>query len=84
MHYRKTRVVLPGVGYHRPMSKTVILEELLKLPPEELEEIRLRLAELDGSDRIYSDDPLTDNEKALLEARLHDLEKHPEKSIPLG
>jgi putative addiction module component (TIGR02574 family) len=28
------------------------------------------------------DDPLTDDEKALLEARLTDLEKHPEKSIP--
>jgi hypothetical protein len=63
------------------MSKTEILEELPKLTPEEREEIRLKLAELDG-DWLDSNDPLSDKEKALLEARLEDLEKHPEKSIP--
>ncbi len=63
------------------MSKTEILEELPKLTPEEREEIRLKLAELDG-EWLDSDDPLSDKEKALLEARLEDLEKHPEKSIP--
>lgn len=63
------------------MSKTEILEALPKLTPSEREEIRLRLAELDG-DWQDSDDPLNDDEKALLEARLHDLEEHPEKSIP--
>ena len=64
------------------MSKTEILEELPKLTPEEREEIRLRLAELDGKHWLDSDDPLSDKEKALLEDRLDDLEKQPEKSIP--
>jgi hypothetical protein len=64
------------------MSKTEILEELPKLTPEERYEIRLKLAELDGDDWLDSDDPLSDKEKELLEARLDDLEKHPEKSIP--
>jgi hypothetical protein len=63
------------------MSKTEILEELPKLTSEEREEISLKLAELDG-DWLDSDDPLSDQEKALLEARLDDLEKHPEESIP--
>jgi hypothetical protein len=64
------------------MSKTEILEELPKLTPEERQEIRLRLAELDGDDWLDSDDPLSYKEKALLEARLDDVDKHPEKSIP--
>jgi putative addiction module component (TIGR02574 family) len=64
------------------MSKTEILDELPKLTPEEREEIRLKLAELDGNEWLDSDDPLSDKEKALLEARLDDLEKHPDKSIP--
>jgi len=64
------------------MSKTEILEELPKLTPEEREEIRLKLIELDGNEWLDSDDPLSDKEKALLEARLDDLEKHPEKAIP--
>jgi putative addiction module component (TIGR02574 family) len=64
------------------MSKTDILEELPKLTPEEREEIRLKLAELDGNAWLDSDDPLSDKQKALLDARLDDLENHPEKSIP--
>jgi hypothetical protein len=64
------------------MSKTEILEELPKLTPEERQEIRLKLAELDGDDWLDSDDPLSAEQKVLLEARLEDLEKHPEKSIP--
>lgn len=72
-----------GPRYHRPMSKTEILEELPKLTPEEREEIRLKLAELDGNEWLDSDDPLSDKEKALLEARFDDLEKHAEKSTPL-
>lgn len=64
------------------MSKTEILEELQKLTPEERDEIRGKLAEFDGDMWLDSDDPLTDKEKALLEARLEDMEKHPEKSIP--
>jgi putative addiction module component (TIGR02574 family) len=64
------------------MSKVEILEELPKLTTEERQEIRLKLAELDGEAWLDSDDPLTDEEKALLETRLADIEKHPEKSIP--
>ena len=68
--------------YHSSMSKAEILEELPKLTADERNEIRLKLAELDGDDWLDADDPLTDEEKALLEARLADIEQHPEKSIP--
>ena len=64
------------------MSKAEIVEELPKLTPAEREEIRLKLAELDGKDWLDEDDPLSEADKALLEARLLDMEKHPEKSIP--
>jgi len=63
------------------MSKTEILEELPKLTPEERNEIRLKLAELEGG-WLDVDDPLTDEQKGLLEARLEDIEQHPESSIP--
>ena len=52
------------------MSKTEILEELPKLTKTERQEIRLRLAELDSDDWLDDEDPLTDHEKALLDARL--------------
>ncbi len=64
------------------MSKTEILDEILKLNPEERREIRLKLAELDGDEWLDDDDPLTEEQKAMLEARLADIEQHPEKSIP--
>ena len=64
------------------MSKTEILEELPKLTKAERFEIRLKLAELDGDGWLDDDDPLTDEQKALLEARLADMELHPEKAIP--
>ena len=64
------------------MSKIEILEELPKLTKEERFEIRLKLAELDGDGWLDEDDPLTNEQKALLEARLADMELHPEKSIP--
>lgn len=64
------------------MSKTEILEELPKLTKEERFEIRLKLAELDGDNWLDDDDPLTDEQKALLEVRLRDLELRPETSIP--
>jgi putative addiction module component (TIGR02574 family) len=64
------------------MSKAEILEEIPKLTPEEREEIRRKLDELDIGGWLDSDDPLTAEEKALLEARLEDMEKHPGKSIP--
>ena len=64
------------------MTKGEILEELPKLTTEERQEIRLKLAELDGDGWLDAGEPLTDQEKALLDARLADTEKHPEKSIP--
>lgn len=64
------------------MSKTEILEELLRLTADERNEIRLKIAELDGDDWLDADDPLTAEEKALLETRLAEIEEHPEKSIP--
>jgi hypothetical protein len=64
------------------MTKAELLQELSKLTSGERQEIRLKLAELDGDDWLDDDDPLTDEEKALLEARLADMEQHPEKSIP--
>ena len=60
------------------MSKTEILEEIRKLTPEERCEIRLQLAELDGDGWLDDDDPLTDEEKALLDARLAAYEKDPD------
>jgi len=63
------------------MSKTEILEQLPKLTPDERFEIRVKLAELDGDRWLDEDDPLTDEQKALLDARLADMEAHPEKSI---
>ena len=64
------------------MSKAEILAELPKLTAEERAEIQAKLDELGGEGWLDGDDPLTDEQKALLEARLDDLEKHPEKSIP--
>lgn len=64
------------------MSKTEILAELPKLTPEDRFEIRLKLAELDGDRWLDDDDPLTDEQKALLDARLADIEQNPNASIP--
>jgi putative addiction module component (TIGR02574 family) len=63
------------------MSKTEILEQLPKLTPEERYEIRVKLAELDGDRWIDDDDPLTDEQKALLDARLADMEQNPDASL---
>lgn len=52
------------------MSKTEILSELPKLSADERFEIRVKLAELDGDRWLDDDDPLTDEQKALLDARL--------------
>jgi putative addiction module component (TIGR02574 family) len=60
------------------MSKTEILDELPKLTKIERQEIRLKLAELDGDDWVDHEDPLTVHEKALLEARLATYAKDPE------
>jgi putative addiction module component (TIGR02574 family) len=60
------------------MSKVEILEELPKLTTEERKEILLKLAELDGDSWLDAEEPLTDAEKALLEARLAAYEKDPD------
>ena len=64
------------------MSKTEILEELPKLTAEERYEIRLKLAELDGDGWLDDDDPLTDEQKALIESRIEAHEKNPEAAVP--
>lgn len=64
------------------MSKIEILDEILKLTSEERREIRLKLAELDGDGWLDDDDPLTDEQKALIEARIEAHEKNPETAIP--
>jgi len=61
------------------MSKAEILAEIPKLTKEEREEIRLKLAEFDGGDGwMDDDDPLTDAEKALIDARLATYAKDPD------
>jgi putative addiction module component (TIGR02574 family) len=69
-------------GYSFVMSKAEILAEIPKLTKEERHEIRVKLAEMDSDGWLDEDDPLSDADKALLETRLEDMEKHPEKSIP--
>jgi putative addiction module component (TIGR02574 family) len=66
------------------MSKAQILEELMKLTPEERKEVRAKLNEMDPLEDAWldEDDSLSEAQKALLEERLADLERHPEKSIP--
>lgn len=64
------------------MSKAEIVEELPKLTPAERDEIRLKLAEMDGQDWLDDDDSLTDAEKALIEARVAAHESSPETAVP--
>ncbi len=59
------------------MSKVEILEELLELTIAERNEIRLKLAELDGDLWLDDKEPLTNSEKPILEARLAAYEKDP-------
>ena len=60
------------------MSKAEILAEISRLTKEERYEIRVQLAEMDSDGWIEEDDPLTDAEKALIEARLEAHEKNPD------
>ncbi len=60
------------------MSKVEILEELPRLTREERKEVLLRLAEIDGNLWLDDNDPLTDAEKALLDARLAAYERDPD------
>jgi DNA-directed RNA polymerase sigma subunit (sigma70/sigma32) len=62
------------------MSKTEILAELSKLTPEERQEVRLRLAELDHDDWL-DDGALTDKEKSVIEERFRDMDARPDVSI---
>ena len=66
------------------MSKAEILAELPKLTPAELTEIQARIEDLAtyGPDGWRTDCELTDAEKRLIDGRLDDLERHPEKAIP--
>lgn len=57
------------------MSKAEILEELLKLTPEERDEIRRILDEAD-------DDSLTVDELARMDARIAEQEAYPQSAIP--
>jgi putative addiction module component (TIGR02574 family) len=59
------------------MVKTEILEALPKLSPEERQEIRAKLNELDEAECL-DEGELTDQEKAIIEARLDEYERNPE------
>lgn len=59
------------------MSKAEILAQLPQHTPEERDEIRLRLAALDNR-WLDEDDPLTDDQKRLVESRIEAHEKHRE------
>ena len=65
------------------MSKAEILQELPKLTKEERKEIRLKLAELDPDEWLDEDEPLTDEEKKLIDARLAEHQANPESAISL-
>ena len=59
------------------MSKAEILEALPKLSPEERWEIRAKLKELDGEEWLDHGE-LSQEEKAILETRLDEYDRHPE------
>ena len=63
------------------VSKAEIIAELPKLKPEERQELRLRLAELDRDDWV-NEGELSDAEKVIIEQRFRDLEVNPSTSIP--
>jgi len=63
------------------MSKAEIVAELEKLTPEERQEIRIRLAELDNEEWL-DDGALTDQQKALIEERIRNYDS--QKSISWG
>jgi putative addiction module component (TIGR02574 family) len=64
------------------MSTTEILKQLPKLTPQERREIRAKLAELDPDEWLDEDDPLSDADKALIEARIEAHEKNPDAAVP--
>lgn len=64
------------------MSKAEILAALPTLTSAERQEILLKLTELEGNVWLDHDDPLTEEDKALIEARMDAHEKNPESAIP--
>lgn len=64
------------------MSKAEILAEVLKLSKEERDEIRYKLAELDNGGWLDEDDPLTAEEKALIDKRLAEHDADPQSAVP--
>jgi hypothetical protein len=64
------------------MSKAEILEELPRLQADDLAEIQARIEELAGDGWLDTDDPLTDEDKALIEARIEEHDKNPATAIP--
>ena len=64
------------------MSKAEILEALPGLTPEERREIHLRLTELDRDLWLDQDDPVSDQDKALIQTRIDAHERNPETAIP--
>lgn len=60
------------------MSKVEILEALPQLTAEDRQEIREKLNEIDGVEWLDGDDPLTDDEKTLLEVRLAAYQRDPD------
>ena len=63
------------------MSKAEIIAELPRLTKEERYEIRMKLAEIDGGGWLDDDDPLTEEEKRLVDARLREHEENPQSAI---
>ena len=67
------------------MSKVEILEQLPKLTPEERHEVRANLDQLDGIAEdawLDEDDPLSAEDKRLIDARLEAHERNPGAAIP--
>ncbi|MGD0091800.1 MAG: addiction module protein [Planctomycetota bacterium] len=60
------------------MSRAEIIEQLPKLSAEDRAAIRDKLDELDGNGWLDDDEPLTGEQKALLDARLEAYEKNPD------
>lgn len=63
------------------MTNIEILTELPKLTPEERQEVRELLAQIDGTDWL-DDGELTGEEKALIDVRLDEGERNPSAFIP--
>lgn len=63
------------------MSKAQIIAELPKLTKEERYKIRVKLAEMDSTGWLDDDDPLTDEEKKLIDTRLREHDVDPRSAI---